>query len=148
MRPSPSTLRRPASLARSTAGSSAIEFAIIAPVFLMLVLGMIAYAIYFGAAHSLQQLTADATRASVAGVSDAERRSIVSTYFTRHASGYMLLDAANLTVVAAASAGDPDQFEVRVVYDAHQLPIWALAPFLPLPSERMVARSSIRIGGG
>ncbi len=134
-------------IAKNNRGSSAIEFAIIAPVFLMLVLGMIAYAIYFGAAHSLQQLTADAARASVAGISDTERRSIVDTYFSRHASGYMLIESEALKVDASPSAAHPGQLEVRVAYDARSLPIWALAPFVPMPSEILVARSSIRVGG-
>jgi len=43
-----------------TEGAAALEFAILAPAFLLLGAGMLAYAIYFGAAHSVQQLAADA----------------------------------------------------------------------------------------
>jgi Flp pilus assembly protein TadG len=62
---------------RSDDGSSAVEFAILAPVFLLLVFGMIAYAIYFGTAHYIQQITADAARASIAGLDNDERERIV-----------------------------------------------------------------------
>lgn len=127
--------------------SSAVEFAILAPVFLTLVFGMIAYAIYFGAAHSLQQLTADATRASVAGITTAERQTIVDTYLQQHTSGYLLLDPARLRHTANASAVDPEQFEVSLSYDTDDLPIWALTPFVPLPGRTLHSRSSIRLGG-
>lgn len=108
---------------------------------------MIAYAIYFGAAHSLQQLTADATRASVAGITTAERQTIVDTYLQQHTSGYLLLDPARLRHTANASAVDPEQFEVSLSYDTDDLPIWALTPFVPLPGRTLHSRSSIRLGG-
>ena len=54
-------------------GASAVEFAIVGPVFVLLMMGMIAYGIYFGAVHSVQQLAADAARASVAGLDESER---------------------------------------------------------------------------
>jgi Flp pilus assembly protein TadG len=49
-------------------GASAVEFAIIAPVFILMIVGMLAYGIYFGAANSVQQIAADAARTSIAGL--------------------------------------------------------------------------------
>ena len=49
-------------------------------------LGMLAYGIYFGAAHSLQQLTADAARTAVAGLSDSERQQLVSNFINANAA--------------------------------------------------------------
>ena len=43
-------------------GTSAIEFALLAPLFILFLLGMVAYGIYFGASHSVQQIAADAAR--------------------------------------------------------------------------------------
>jgi Flp pilus assembly protein TadG len=45
-----------------TAGTSAVEFAMLAPLFILLLLGMVAYGIYFGASHWVQQIAADAAR--------------------------------------------------------------------------------------
>jgi len=42
------------------AGTSAVEFAMLAPIFVLLLPGMVAYGIYFGASHSVQQIAADA----------------------------------------------------------------------------------------
>ncbi|TIM19494.1 MAG: pilus assembly protein, partial [Mesorhizobium sp.] len=47
---------------REQSGTSAIEFALLAPIFILLLLGMVAYGIYFGASHSVQQIAADAAR--------------------------------------------------------------------------------------
>lgn len=126
-------------------GSSAVEFALLAPVFLMLVFGMIAYAIYFGTAHSIQQITADAARASIAGLDNEEREQIVHRYISSVAQNYFL-DTNRLNAVAAEDRNDPDKFVVRVSYDATALPIWNLYPPIPLPSEMIVAASTIRKG--
>ena len=48
--------------------TSAIEFAILSPLFIFFVMGMVAYGIYFGAAHSVQQIAADAARTAIAGL--------------------------------------------------------------------------------
>lgn len=40
-------------------GSTAVEFAILAPVYLLLMPGLNAYGIYLGAAHSVQRLSAE-----------------------------------------------------------------------------------------
>ncbi len=131
---------------RSEEGSSAVEFAILAPVFLMLVFGMISYAIYFGAAHYIQQITADATRAAVAGLDNAEREQIVEKYVLEAARGYFL-DPNVLSVKTHEDQHDPDKLVVQVRYDASALPIWNLAPPIPMPSRIIVAASAIRKGG-
>ena len=51
--------------------TSAVEFAFIAPVFLTLIFGLVAFGSYLGIVHGVQQLTAEAARASIAGLSDA-----------------------------------------------------------------------------
>ena len=65
-------------LPRRTSGAAALEFAVVLPVFLAVMLGILAYGIYFGAVHSAAQLAADAARASVAGLSDDERAAIAN----------------------------------------------------------------------
>ncbi|AEQ53452.1 TadE family protein [Pelagibacterium halotolerans] len=128
-------------------GSSAVEFALIAPVFLLLVFGAIGYGIYFGAAHSVQQLAADAARAAVAGLSGAERTALATAFLADNGGSYVLIDPDLLTIEAAPSPSDPDQFLVRVSYDASALPIWNLHPPLPLPDRTIRFASTIRNGG-
>jgi Flp pilus assembly protein TadG len=128
-------------------GSSAVEFALIAPVFLLIVFGAIGYGIYFGAAHSVQQLAADAARSAVAGLSGAERTALAQAFLANNGGAYVLIDPARLIIEAAPSPSDPDQFLVRVSYDASALPIWNLHPPLPLPDKTISFSSTIRNGG-
>jgi Flp pilus assembly protein TadG len=133
--------------ARHECGASAIEFAIVAPVFLLVVFGILTYGIYMGSAHSVEQLAADAARASVAGLSDAERIQIATQHVTNNAPDYPLLAASKVTVDAGVSATDPSQFRVAVRFDASDLPIWLMADFVPMP-DRIIERTSVIKRGG
>ena len=133
---------------RNEDGTAAIEFALVLPVFLVLMLGILAYGIYFAAAHGTAQLAADAARASVAGLNDVERANLAKANVASNVSSYgVLLDASKLTVVAAPLPGDATEFRVAISYDASNLPIWSLTPFLPLPSSTILQSAVIKRGG-
>lgn len=125
--------------------AAAVEFALIAPVFILMITGISAYAVYFGASHSLQQIAADAARIAVAGTDAAERETMAAGYITRNSGGYPFIDPANLTF--DMHDGADGAFVVAVDYDARDLPIWALLRDLPLPDTTIRRRSVIRIGG-
>ncbi len=135
------------SRARNESGAAAVEFAIVLPVFLLLLVGMIAYGIYFGAAHSVAQLAADAARTSVAGLSDTERRALATGHVRANASAYPLLAGQNIEVDAGPSPADASEFRVVVRFDAKSLPIWMYATFVPLPSRTIEGTAVIRHGG-
>lgn len=132
---------------RSDDGAAAVEFALVFPVALVFLCGLLAYGIYFGAAHSVQQLAADAARASVAGLDDAERVSIATGHVAASARNYPLLRSDRVSVTAAALAADPTQFEVRVAFDSEDLPIWVLSGLVPLP-QKVIARTAVIKRGG
>ncbi|MGV3574197.1 MAG: TadE family protein [Devosia sp.] len=139
--------RHRSSILCDTTGGAAVEFAILAPVYIMMLCGMLAYGLYFGAAHSLQQLAADAARISIAGIDGAERDSLVQNYLNRHAGDYMLLDREFLTYAIGDDPDDPTQYRIALRYDAIELPIWNLYPPLPMPSRYMAYGATIRQGG-
>ena len=128
-------------------GASAIEFAIVGPLFLLIIFGMIAYGIYLGAAINVEQLAADAARASLAGLDEEERQELASEFIEVNSAEYMLIDPEYISVSVAGSAIDPNQFKVAVRYDATKLPIWNLYLPLPLPGKVIERSSVIRIGG-
>jgi Flp pilus assembly protein TadG len=132
---------------RNDEGAAAVEFAILTPVFLLLLTGMLAYGIYFGASLSLQQLAADAARTSIAGVNDAERRTLVQRFLNKNAGAYMLLDTATIAHSFEITRKDANQFAVTLTYDATALPIWNLYVPLPLPSKIIEHQATIRNGG-
>jgi Flp pilus assembly protein TadG len=114
---------------------------------LLMLTGMLAYGIYFAAAHAMQQLAADAARTAIAGLTETERNTLVTGYLDRNAGAYLLIDPSRLDVAVSDSADDPNQYTVRLTYDATGLPIWNLYPPLPLPGTEMVYGATIRRGG-
>ncbi|MHA6689499.1 TadE family protein [Devosia sp. A449] len=132
---------------RDSSGTSAVEFAILTPVFLLLLTGMLAYGIYFGAAHALQQLAADAARTAIAGLDEPERNRLVKEFLDANADSYALIDRRRLTVRIGDKPGDPEHYRVTLTYDASELPIWNLYLPLPLPSQQIAYSSTIRRGG-
>lgn len=134
-------------LIKSKSGAAAIEFAIIAPIFLILLFGMIAYGIYFGAAHSVQQLAADAARTAIAGLDEEEREALVSSFIQNNASKYTFLMGDKVDIVVQENPDDASQFTVQVSYDARHLPIWSIFAGLPLPDTTILRTTTIRIGG-
>lgn len=137
--------RTGSAFARCAGGTSAVEFALLSPLYLLLVAGTMAYGLYLGTSHSLQQIAADAARAAVAGLSPQERRDIALEYVAANAGTYPLIEAGNLSVTA--SEGEASRFVVSLGYDASSLPIWNLLDGLPLPRTTIERRASIRIGG-
>jgi Flp pilus assembly protein TadG len=131
-------------LARCSRGASAVEFAILLPLFLVLVFGIIVFGAYFTMVHGVQQLAAEAARSSVAGLSETERVSLAENYITANVGSYPLLQPAHLSVSAATSGSDV--FVVTVNYDASGNFIYAL-PFVPSPPTTIVRSAAIPFGG-
>ncbi|WP_318013009.1 TadE/TadG family type IV pilus assembly protein [Mesorhizobium sp. ESP7-2] len=128
-------------------GTSAVEFALLSPLFMLLLLGMVAYGIYFGAANSIQQIAADAARTALAGVNQTERQTLVASYLANNGSGYPFVDASKLIYQANDSVADGSQFVVSISYDARNLPIWNLFLGIAMPGTTIKRQSTIRVGG-
>lgn len=128
-------------------GSTAIEFALLAPVLLVLAVAIISYSVYFGAAISVQQIAADAARATVRGLTETERSAIARQHVAQAAPSFMFIDPARLDVQGRSSSANADIYEVSVSYDASRLAIWAFAGLIPLPSRVIVRSAAIQRGG-
>lgn len=139
-----SVLSRLRRLARCARGASAVEFAMLLPLFLVLVFGIVVFGSYLTMVHGVQQLAAEAARCSVAGLSEAERVSLAESYITANAGSYPLLQPARLSVSAATSGSDV--FVVTVNYDASGNFLLAL-PFVPSPPTTIVRSAAIPFGG-
>ena len=135
-----------ATLSMNRSGASAVEFALVAPVFLMILLTFLAFGIYLGAANALQQVAADAARTAIAGLDSTERSKLATDYINKSSMNYFMLDRTRLTVSVRDDPNNPDQFTVSVDYDAENLPIWSLYSFA-LPEKHIRRFSTIRLGG-
>jgi Flp pilus assembly protein TadG len=131
---------------RCKRAASAVEFALLLPLFLAFVFGMVVFGAYLTMVHDVQQLAAEAARSSVAGLTDSERNSIATSYVTSNVGTYPLLIAAKLSVNAAPSANDANVYVVTVNYDASGSFIYSL-PFVPAPSSTIVRSAAIPYGG-
>ena len=99
------------------------------------------------ATAALQELTADAARASVAGVSTAERQTIVTNYVTQSSPSYRLLKGNAITVTTAPYPGDPTRYSVTLRTDISSLPLQTTTGFFPMPSGVIQRTAVVRIGG-
>lgn len=140
-------IHRPPSFAADTRGASAVEFAMILPVFLVLLIGIFAYGSYFALLHGLQQLTAEAARASIGGLTDGERQSLAQSSIATNVEKYPFLTAHDLTLTGAATDPATSTFSVTVSYDASGMLIFNLPNFIPMPPPIIVRTAAIQRGG-
>jgi len=132
---------------RTHSGASAVEFAVVLPVFMLLVFGIVMFGAYLAMVHDVQQLAAEAARTSVAGLSETERKTLAANYVTQNAASYPLIVPAHLSVNAATSGADPNVFVVTVNYDASNTFIYSLPSFVPAPPPVIVRSAAIPRGG-
>jgi len=109
--------QRPALVSDET-GLAAVEFALVAPVFVMLLFGIIIFGVHFGTWLAVNQAAAEGARASVAGIDLDERRTLATDTAQAVLKAYgPILGDTGWTVEAKASSADPRLFEVTVTYD-------------------------------
>ena len=129
---------------RSRAGAAAVEFALIAPLFIALILGAVVYGGWFWLSQSVQSLATEGARAALGGLDAAEQRALAEGFVSRHGAPQAGLDPRLTTVVFAAEA---EALTVTVAYDASQHPLLLLAGPLPRPPSMIRRSAVVRIGG-
>lgn len=104
---------------RDERGANAVEFALIMPVFLTLLLAMVYLAVYFSVGHSLAQIAADASRYAMVGLDGRERASLAARWIADPSRTYGVIDTSRLTVSTAETGG---ALRVTLAYDMTHLP--------------------------
>jgi Flp pilus assembly protein TadG len=127
-------------------GTSALEFALVAPLFFLVLFTIIAYGVYLSVTHSVQQIAADAARTAVAGINSAERVTLVHRYLDSSRLDYSFIKRSKMKVAIADDPKNPDQFTVTISYDSGDLPIWNLFTFA-MPQEKIERYATVRVGG-
>lgn len=128
---------------RDRRGVAAVEFALLLPFLLALLMGIVSYGDYFLTAHLVQQAANDAARASLAGIDANERHGIAADTARRmlDASGVLRRDRAQVDAVEV-----DNMITVSVRYDASADPLLKL-PFVPSPGQTLTAKGVAMIGG-
>ncbi len=125
-------------------GATAVEFALLSPVLVLMLAGITGYGGYFWISHSVQQLANDAARAAVAGLDTTERTSLAQQAVSAEVGGYSSLDASRVTTTLNVNAS---AMTVSVTYDASGSAFWAMRGLTPMPSTTVVRQAVIRLGG-
>ncbi len=124
-------------------GAALIEFALVLPILLAMLMGIVSFGEYFLTAHLVQQAANDAARAALAGMSVNERKGIAIDTARR------MIDS---TGILRSSRGQVDAVEVdnmitvSIRYDATSDPLLNL-PFIPTPGRTMTAKGIAMVGG-
>lgn len=127
-------------------GAAAVEFGLVAPFLVAILLGIMAFGSFLGYAHSLQTAASEAARAAIAGLDPGERVVIATATAQRSIAVSPLLRASAVTVDAGPDANDPDLFTVTLRYDLNATLLSLVPRLLPLP-QSLSRSASIRRGG-
>lgn len=114
---------------------------------LLLVAAILAYGSLFATSLSLQQVAAETARATIAGLSDAERKSLAQSKLNDISDKYPMLDPSKVTFTFNETAGS-ELSRVTLTYDLSEHPAYALEKLLPLPSSPLSYSLIITDGDG
>jgi Flp pilus assembly protein TadG len=134
-------------LRRDRRGLAALEFALVTPPLLLMILGMICFGVYLTFMHELQELSSSAARSSVAGLNEAERNSLAEQFVANAVAKSAILNINDLTVQTATSGTPPTDYSVTVSYSLKDTPIPMLAQLISIPVSNISRTSTIEFGG-
>jgi Flp pilus assembly protein TadG len=124
-------------------GNAVIELALVAPLLLLILLGIVGYGGYFYMAHGLQETANDAARSAIAGLTSDERRTLAQNTVTTELARFGGIDP---TATATVVQDDGTNLSVAIAYDASRNAIMRLS-LVPLPSRMIRRQATILLGG-
>lgn len=138
---------KPSFIARfshTESGAAALEFAIVGPMMVVMLLGICGYGGYFWLSHSVQQLANDSARAAMGGLSGVERTSLANAALSQEVGQYVWLKPAK---AKATVVSETNSLTVKISYDASDTPFWSMKGLVPMPSTTIVRSATVRLGG-
>ncbi|MEN3794443.1 TadE/TadG family type IV pilus assembly protein [Fulvimarina sp. MAC3] len=126
------------SLFTQSKGAAGVEFAVILPVFLFIAFAVAFFGVYIGLAHSLQAISADASRYAMVGLDADERRTLVGAAIANSSEQYALINRDLLTYEVKE---DGHWFTVNVAYDVSGFGLPAIVT-KPLGETESLRRSA------
>jgi len=129
-------------IAQSKAGVAMVEFALLLPIFLTLLFGILTYGHYYYLAHTLQQLANDAARATLGGLTTGER----STLAQQSVTGGIVATPFVKTRMVVQTTDDTPFVRVSVRYDASDFPLFKTS-LVPVPDPVIQRTAAVRMGG-
>lgn len=124
-------------LARGERGAAIVEMALVLPLLLALLIGILVYGQYFMFAHNVQQAANDGARASIVGLDAADRSAVATRAVARS------LQAVGGTHSVAVSETS-EAITVAVTYTAPQGSLLR-SSFVPSPDNVIRARATFEL---
>jgi len=129
--------------ARTREGVAAVEFAIVFPLLLFMLVGIIVYGGWFWLAHSVQSVAYEAARASLGGLDSAERRTLALDFVALRSNEIGVpIDASTVQVNS-----DAQVVKVKINYDVSNHPLMALRGLTVSPPMTISKEAVVRLGG-
>ena len=129
---------------RNDSGTAAIEFALIGPLLILLLAGIVVYGGWLWTAQSVQGLAAETARAALGGLDDEEREDLAREFVQLAAADTIGIDPGKMGVGVIS---DANAVRVTLSYDASNHPMMALAGLVPTPSPIIQRSAVVRTGG-
>ncbi|MBO9432450.1 pilus assembly protein [Sulfitobacter sp. R18_1] len=126
---------------RNEDGAVAVEFALILPLLLAILLGIACFGQYFSIAHSLQQLAAETARYSVRGLVEKERKEKANAFIEEAKTRFPILQGDKVTDSISTDVTPGPGIKVTLTYDLSGSVIDLVDGFLGLEITE-VSRSS------
>ncbi len=128
---------------RDRRGAALTEFALVVPVFLAFLMGLVGYGGYFWRANLIQQIANDGARASLPGLTAGERQRLAVAAVNQELTALAGIDV-RLTATTVSETGGA--VLVAVVYDGSRDAMLNVS-LIPLPSKTIKRVAAVRIGG-
>lgn len=122
-------------------GAMVIETALILPIVIMMIFGIISYGSWFMVAHGVQQAANDGARAAVAGLNDTDRRTIATDAVNSAIVSAPSVDRQYITTEVARSG---PYYTVTVVYSPAN-PAWVTNGLLPISTGPIRRQSTVKL---
>ncbi len=125
-------------------GAVAVEFAILGPVFLVMMIGVMVWGQYFWISHAVQQLANDSARAALAGLDATEREALARATLAAEVADYANMKAAQATLKIDDSA---ERMTVSISYDTTGAIYGIFSGLVPAPPKIVLRQATVRMGG-
>lgn len=119
-----------------------MEFALVGPILVLLLIGIVVYGGWFLMAQSVQALASEGARAAIGGLDPVERDGLARREVSEAVRG-VALNPKHTTIEVMEDAG---RLRVVVVYDASDSLIMALGGMLPRPPSVIRRSAVIHVG--
>lgn len=123
-------------------GAAAVEFALVGPLLIGILIAIVVYGFWFLSAQSVQSLAAEGARAGIAGLDAAEQ--------TRLSQAVVMARGRDMGLqpdrLSSQVLTDHSSLRVVVAYDLSDHPLLLIGGFLPQPPKTIARSAAIQIG--